>query len=85
MDPKCTQNSKKGVREYKITPDGFQDPKVPPPSQILDHFWVPFGSPKITKNRVFVKKGASRNAFLSISVVNTVFLDFFVDFLVDFS
>ena len=46
----------------------------------LPIFWVPSGTPKSTKNLIFAKKGAPRNAVLSGYVANAVFLDFVVDF-----
>ena len=84
MEPKFTKNG------GKIEKNTMEGPKWPlGGSQSLqkvkdDHplgcFWLPWGSPKSTKNRSLAPKGAPGSVFLSIFLAGSVFLTFGLDF-----
>ena len=61
------------MRTYVRRTSKFQTCPRDIPASNYDHFLVP---QKISKKRLFVKNGAPRIAFLSISVANSKFLDF---------
>ena len=84
MEPKFTKN------RGKIEKNTMEGPKWPlGGSQSLqkvkdDHplgcFWLPWGSPKSTKNRSLAPKGAPGSDFLSIFLAIIVFLIFKLGF-----
>ena len=84
MEPEFTKNGgkieKNALNRPKWLPDSSQDPFPQWWSPLWEDFWVPWGSPKSSKNRLFQKTDGPRNAFLSIFVANAGFLDFLVDF-----
>ena len=89
MEPGCTKSGakieKNALNRPKWLPDGSQDPLGQSVAPSLVNFGAPSGTqtsegtPPSTKNHVLAKKGAPRNAFLTVFVANAVFLDFWKD------
>ena len=84
MEPELTKSGakieKSALNRPKWLPDGSQDPFWQEVSSTFTNFWVPFGTPKSTKNRSLALKGVPGRGFLSIFLAEIVFLTFQHDF-----
>ena len=84
MEPELTTNGarieKSALNCPKWLPDGSQDPFWQEVSSTFTNFWVPFGTPKSTKNRSLAPKGAPGSVCLSTFLAESAFLTFQLDF-----
>ena len=62
-------------------PEGASPPFCRGVAPTLEHFWLPLGTPKSTKNTTFLKNGAPAAVIWSIFVGKTASTNIFIDLL----
>ena len=80
MDPKWSQNGKKGVQPHKMIPRWLPGP-IPYEGLVdFELFLDPFGAPKSTQNATLAENGVTGNGVLSIFLLFLFYLIYLRDF-----